>query len=40
MEGVWREQLMLGFLPGLSKDEDDEPKFAAAAAAEAMFLEL
>jgi len=39
VEGVWREQLMLGFLPGLFKDEDDEPKFAAAAA-EAMFLEL
>lgn len=40
MEGVWREQWVLGFLPGLFKDEDDEPKFAAAAAAEAMFLEL
>ena len=33
---------MLGFLPGLFKDEDDEPKFAvaAAAAAAAMLLYL
>lgn len=43
MEGVWRAELMLGFLPGLFKDEDDEPKFAvaaAAAAAAAMLLYL